>query len=307
MTSDYPAPATLEAAGGAVRGSILVGVDGSPASNAALDWAAREAKLLDAPLVLCHIHPLNGPAGTMPVSVGASEAVLARAVTTACQSLGNDQVVPVLGHGDPTRALLRLSRDARMLAIGSQGHFTHGALLFAPHAMRIVGRAHCPVIVHPLPADGRGPFRGHVVVGVDGSAASRAALEFGFSYADVHHRPLTAVYVSAAQAEDFWTDDRSLETAFAAEPAAGTLFANEVEPEAARYPRVATKRAVFTGETVPGLLRASAGAALTVVGDRGYGLTRTVLGSVAQQMVGSAIGPVAVVSRTTETSGGDRP
>lgn len=300
MISDHLANATIDAAADRVHGGLVVGIDGSPASNAGLDWAIREARLLDAALVLCHIQPTVGLAGARPVNAGPGEDLLARAIATASRKLNHEQVVPALGHGDPTRALIRLSRDARMLVIGSHGYFVHGALLFAPHAMRIVGRAHCPVIVHPLPAGANGPFRGHVVVGVDGSPASKAALLFGFTHADLHHLPLAAVHVSSAPAGDFWTDDTLLETQFTVEPPAETLLARAVEPVAAEHPGVATKRAVFTGETVPGLLRASAGAALAVVGDRGHGLTRTVLGSVAQHMVGSATGPVAVVSPSAE-------
>ena len=75
-----------------------------------------------------------------------------------------------------------------------------------------------------------GAFAGHVVVGVDGTPASRAALEFAFEEATLHRRPLVAVFVTDRRTDDFWYDETILSTHFAAEPAALELLATEVEP-----------------------------------------------------------------------------
>jgi nucleotide-binding universal stress UspA family protein len=282
-------------------GGVVVGVDGSPTGRAALQWATREAHLLNAPLIICHVHPLTGLAGAPRVPVGLEEELLNQAVATATRRVDDDHVVAVRGFGDPAQVLARLSLGARMLVIGTHGSFTHGGSLFAPLSSRIISRASCPVVSIPLIAGASGTFRGHVVVGVDGSAASRDALAFGFAHAARHNRPLAAVHVSPEPAGDFWTDDTLLETHFTEEPRAETLLAVEVEPWESKHPDVPTKRAVYGGRAVPGLLRAAAGADLLVVGDRGRRLAvRTVLGSVAQQMIASATCPVAVIRSATK-------
>jgi nucleotide-binding universal stress UspA family protein len=275
-------------------GSVVVGIDGSPTSRAALRWATREAELLDAPLTLCHTHPVTGLAGTRRVTVGLGEDVLEHAVATASQHLDEARIAAILGYGDPARVLAQVSRGARMLAIGTHGYFAHGASLFEPLSLRIIAGAACPVVVHPMLAGQNGPFADHVVVGVDGSPASRAALGFAYSHAATHDRPLAAVHIAAE--DDVWTANPLLEPRLIAEPEAEMMLAAETEAYAAMFQGVLTKKAVYTGRAVPGLLRAIAGAELLVIGDRGRGgARRSLLGSVAQHMVGNATCPVAVI------------
>jgi nucleotide-binding universal stress UspA family protein len=285
-------------------GAVVVGIDGSATSRAALAWALREARLLEAPLTICHVHPVAGLAGTHPVGADVGAETLERAETTAVHALGPDRVTAALRHGDAARGLARIAEGARMLVIGTHGSMSHGARLFAPLSLRIITRAPCPVVAVPLMAGRTGPFAGHVVVGVDGSATAREALEFGFAHASRHGLPLAAVHVTDEPSGDYWTDDQFLDTHFAEEPPAETLLATEVEPWELRYPDVPTKRAVYSGQVAPGLLRAAAGAQLLAVGDRGRGLAaRTVLGSVAQHMVGAVTCPLAVVRAATEPRG----
>jgi len=303
MTTDWETATAAELAAAAREpqsGAVVVGIDASDTSRAALRWAIGEARLLDAPLTICHVHAVAGLAGTRPVSVNFGEETLRRARADAAHSLGAERVVAALRYGEPARALARLSDGARMLVIGTHGSFAHGARLYAPLSARIINRAHCPAVAIPLMAGHVGPFSGHVVVGVDGSAPARKALAFGFGYAAKHGLPLAAVHVTDEPAGDYWTDDELLETHFAEEPHAEVLLATEAGPWEASYPDVHVKRAVYAGNVVPGLLRAASGARLLVVGDRGRGLAAsTVLGSVAQHMVGSVTCPVAVVKSTT--------
>jgi|SRR5215207_3034037 len=277
-------------------GSIVVGVDGSPTGRAALVWAVREARVLNAPLTLCHVHAVRRLPGARPIGDDFGRLALRQAELLASTSLGADQVTTVLRQGEPAHVLGALSHDARMLVVGTHGAFSRGAQLFPPFSVRIVTQAHCPVVAIPQTAGSVGPLKGHVVVAVDGSEPSRAALEFGFSYAERHDLPLAAVHITDEPPGDYWTDDDFLETHFTQEPRAETLLATEVEPWEARHPGVHVKRAVYAGRIEPGLLRAANGARLLVVGDRGRGLATTaVLGSVAEHMVGSVTCPVAVV------------
>ncbi|MEV4624211.1 universal stress protein [Asanoa sp. NPDC049573] len=136
------------------------------------------------------------------------------------------------------------------------------------------------------------------MIGVDGSGASRVALECGFQEAALHHRPVAAVHVTTARREDYWFDDTVLSAQFTAEPAGLDLLAAETEPWHYRHPDVPVKRAVFAGRPAEGLLRAAAGSALLCVGDRGRSWpVRTLLGSVSDRAVDSADAPVAVVRK----------
>jgi nucleotide-binding universal stress UspA family protein len=151
------------------------------------------------------------------------------------------------------------------------------------------------VVVRPITDSRRGPFAGHVVVGLDGSEPSRAALELGFGYADAHHRPVAAVHVTTHDHNDLWFDETTLETHIAVAPSGLALLGEEVEPWHHKHQQVPVKRALYGGRPLPGLLRAAAGAALLVVGDRGRGpAVRALLGSVSHGAIDQAGCPVAV-------------
>jgi len=164
-------------------GSIVVGIDGSATGRVALQWAVREAGLLGVPLTLCHTHSVTGLAGNRRVPAGHSEDILEHAIATVSQHLDQSRIAAFLGYGDPARVLAQISSDALLLSIGTHGYFVHAASLFEPLSMRIIAGAGCPVVVHPVLAGPSGPFAGCVVVGVDGSPASRAALDYAAAYA----------------------------------------------------------------------------------------------------------------------------
>jgi nucleotide-binding universal stress UspA family protein len=88
--------------------------------------------------------------------------------------------------------------------------------LVGSSAGQLPSYAHCPVIVVREPPDDQG---GPIVVGVDGSSASEAALGFGFEEAALRGRPLLAMY-------GCWTDS-------AIEPADTDLFTGLEEPRRA--------------------------------------------------------------------------
>lgn len=280
------------------RPTIATGVGGASGWQA-LAWALEEAATTDGRLAICHVCPADSPlvryadragpaaAGAVPVGVlELADPPLARAVAAAKTRLGGDRVSLCLHTGRVDAALVRASAGADLMVVAAGGRVTR----------QVATHAHCPaVVVRPDTSTRRGAFAGHVVVGVDGSPAARAALAFGFAFAAAHRRPLAAVHVAQHAAEDFWVDDQMLETHFTAEPAALAMLADEVEPCAREYPAVVVKRAVYAGRPLPGLVRAAAGAGLLVVGDRGRApIARAVLGSVADSLVAQATGVIAV-------------
>jgi nucleotide-binding universal stress UspA family protein len=144
-----------------------------------------------------------------------------------------------------------------------------------------------------------------VVVGVDGSAGSRVALEW--AWAEAARRGARLDVVSAFPVDDYWTDPLLLDagraeavrSATAArlrtlveEVRAGTGGGGTADAAAA----VDVEVTVVAGAPAEHLLRRSEGAGLLVVGSRGRGGVRsTLLGSVALHCSAAARCPVVVV------------
>jgi nucleotide-binding universal stress UspA family protein len=307
---------------------IVVGVSGSQGGWQALSWAVSEAAATGRALVIAHacradvaVERLAGIAaarngGLATISSRrALEALtlqlpaVARGVAAAQLRLGGHRVQLVVRPEPAGELLVGIADRSDLVVVGPP--VRPGWLERASTASYVVHHALGPVVVargdsgvrggDGRGGDGRGPFRGNVVVGVDGSASARPALAFGFGFAAEHRLPLVALHVTERGSTDVWYDDHLLETHLVGEPAALELLAAEVEPWQHRYPGVAVKRAIFAGPPLSGLLRGADGAALLVVGDRGLGpVRRALLGSVSQGAIERAGEPVAVVRADSE-------
>jgi nucleotide-binding universal stress UspA family protein len=280
---------------------VVVGVSDSPANAQTLAWALGEAVATTAELVVVRAdeyrQTVSGAAARN--SLRALEIVdgpLARAVVQARARLGEDRVTIVVDRDPPGELLVRRAFPADLIVLGAPRHA--GWWARASTAYHVATRAHCPVVVVHEPAVPnqhgiRQLFADHVVVGVDGSPAARAALGFAFGYAAEHHRPLVAVAVSRHADNEVWFDDTLLETHLATDPVAAQALAEELEPWQHKFPGVSLKRALVAGSAQDGLRRSSRGAALLVVGSTGTG--PATLGSVSRGLIGHAGCPVAIV------------
>ena len=152
--------------------TIVVGVDPSPASHAAVRWAAQEARLRGARLLLVHAYSPMPPlfaAGPVPVPVpqAAFDEVRTHAEhLVAAAAAEVDTGVPVVMRVAPGPAgpvLESLSGDAELLVVGTSAH--HAAVVrmaLGSVAQHCVNHARCPVVVvpavvpaHPVTATGR--------------------------------------------------------------------------------------------------------------------------------------------------------
>jgi nucleotide-binding universal stress UspA family protein len=146
---------------------------------------------------------------------------------------------------------------------------------------------------------------GPVVVGVDGSSGARAALEWAWAAAARRGAPLRVV--SAFPVDDYWADPLLLDAGRVdalRSATASRLTALVAEVRAAvDSPELQVDESVVAGAPAEHLVRASADAALLVVGSRGRGGVRsTLLGSVALHCATSADCPVVVVHPGPDTS-----
>ncbi len=133
---------------------IVVGVDGSPESVAALTWAARYGKACGGAiraLLVWHYPSAVGPAppGVAPESISDEvRATMTRHLTAAIAKGAPDaQVEPLIGYGHPAEVLVDASREADLLVVGSRGHGAFTGMLVGSVSLHCVHHAFCPVVV----------------------------------------------------------------------------------------------------------------------------------------------------------------
>jgi nucleotide-binding universal stress UspA family protein len=142
---------------------IVVGVDGSDESRAALAWAVEEARLRQVPVLALHAWDLPvvpSPTGLVPPNVdvvadlaelqdGAVELV-GRIVREVAGDAADVEVTPVAVEDRPVNALLDAAEksDAQMIVVGSRGHGGFVALLVGSTSEQVARHATCPVVIH---------------------------------------------------------------------------------------------------------------------------------------------------------------
>lgn len=142
---------------------IVVGIDGSDESVAALRWAIAEASLRKTGILALHcwVYPTSVGFPTMMLTdVGmiqkSSEALLADVIAQA--SAGSPATAPtvpiesVVTEGSAAQALVDASEGAEMVVVGARGHGGFMGLLIGSVASQVVHHAKCPVVVIPKPA-----------------------------------------------------------------------------------------------------------------------------------------------------------
>jgi nucleotide-binding universal stress UspA family protein len=132
---------------------IVVGVDGSSASMAALDWAAHQAELTGSVLevVTAWEWPMTYGA-TIVVPPDYDAAVEAKrqldgAVAVAHAAHPNVEIKTVVAKGHPAPTLVEASRGADLLVVGSRGHGEFIGMLLGSVSEHCVTNAECPVLV----------------------------------------------------------------------------------------------------------------------------------------------------------------
>jgi nucleotide-binding universal stress UspA family protein len=132
---------------------IVVGVDGSEASKAALRWALDEARLRGAPLRVLYAWapPLViGPGVALPETDQVdAEAEGERMLDSAIAELGAEgvDVERAAVRGLPSRVLVEAAGGADLLVVGSRGHGGFAELLLGSVSHQCAHHAPCPVVI----------------------------------------------------------------------------------------------------------------------------------------------------------------
>ena len=285
---------------------VVVGIDGSEHARRAADWAATEADRRHAELRLVHAYslPVAGYAGysMAPDDLGTimrveGAAMLRKIAADLRVDHPNLAVTSRLFQGDAVVALRSESDHARLTVVGSRGTGRLTGALLGSVALAISSHGTAPVAVIPAEGPG-GDAAGPVVVGVDGSATSEAAIGFAFDDAAVRGVPLLAVHT--------WNAGRSAPAGAAAtdstevEEGERAMLSEQLAGWRDKYPDVDVRPIVERGRPTATLLQYAQRAQLVVVGSRGRGgFAGMVLGSTSHSLITHAICPVIVVRRNS--------
>lgn len=285
-------------------GSIVVGFDGSPSAQGALDWAIDQAALEQRTLTIVHAIP-SVAAETMAMSAypaldvvvflddarAEAQSVLDRAVAHARERAPDLTVDAVLTGNDPRIVLLDLGEHAAMIVVGSRGSGPIASLLLGSVSVSVSKHAACPVVVRR--ASGAPASRSRIVVGVDGTALSLPAIEFAYRMASFRGSDLTVLHcywttAPVAAAPGAWlAPDLATDRVLVAESLAGM---------AEKFPDVAVEVRLVPGSAGQQLVAASPHYDLVVMGHHRLSpLNDLVSGSVAALVLEHADGDVAVV------------
>jgi nucleotide-binding universal stress UspA family protein len=289
---------------------IVVGYDGSAASVLALEWAVTAASQRKAPLKIVTTWSLPGlpfgmGMGTAPAPSLEDDAereaiwILDQGVAKAKEldpSGGELSVAGAAIDEAPAKALKELSRDAKLLVLGTHGrHGISGALLGSVSG-QVMTHAECPVVVIRERAHKAAK---EVVVGIDGSPPSRKALEFAVEHASLSGLRLRVLHAWEMPAV---LSPTTHETFSAGEilrdfkGAASRGTAEMVAGVAQEWPDVRVEQEVVQGMAAKRLIEVSENAALLVVGSRGHGgFVGLLLGSVSNYVGHHAKCPVVIV------------
>jgi nucleotide-binding universal stress UspA family protein len=139
---------------------IVVGVDGSPGSKAALTWAMNQARLTGATVEAIATWQDPTQYGTAYGWTSAAfegdtyATMMAKLLdeTVAEVASGLSQpvtVLPQIVEGHPAQVLLRAADGAQLLVVGSRGHGTFAGIMLGSVSQHCVQHAPCPVVVVP--------------------------------------------------------------------------------------------------------------------------------------------------------------
>ncbi len=132
---------------------IVVGIDGSASSKAALRWAAQYAKLTGLPIAAVTVwsFPVSwGWSPPWPQEFSPEQNARAVLEETISEVLGAGPGVAVeilVLEGHPAPVLVEQSRSAELLVVGSRGHGEFFGMLLGSVSEFLTAHAHCPVVV----------------------------------------------------------------------------------------------------------------------------------------------------------------
>ncbi|MEU3166742.1 universal stress protein [Streptosporangium sp. NPDC006930] len=235
--------------------SVVVGYDGSAESRLALRWAIEDARLRFLPLLVCHAwqwpYPrLSLAPETTEVVRRMGRRVLESGLMTARELAPKVPVHGRLVEGTPAVALVGLSNDADLIAIGPRGAGDSEELRIGS-TVEVAAHARCPVAVVRRPGH---PRAGRVAIAVEDAAVDSQELAIAFEEARLRRAALLIICLCSEDTGDL----RSV----------AVHFNTSVAVWEERYPTVVVETMIETRPHVEVLRRAADRSDLLVVADR---------------------------------------
>jgi nucleotide-binding universal stress UspA family protein len=283
---------------------IIVGVDGSPGSDAALRWAAHEAQRHGAELMVLHAYERGQYATRTPFDDAygrdlhrIAEAIVDSGVDEARTIAPTLRVRGEAASGGAAACLIRATKSGAMVVVGSRGRGGFAGLLLGSVSQHVAAHATGSVVVVRDRAD---RADGPVVVGVDQGEDSDHALAVAFEEAALRGARLVALH-AYLPAVNTWgvelpPDEEDTQVRRTTE---SERLAAIVVPWREKFPTVQVEAVVVEGQAAASVIEASGAAQLVVVGTRGHGgFAGLLLGSVGLHLVHHAGCPVMIVRPT---------
>ncbi len=276
------------------RSQTVVAWDGSNPAKAALDWALAHSAGGELTLVRVLDRTVSS------ADYFADDASAKRAsevLTDVADRVGAGHpdltVHADLRSGDPITELRALSGTDSLVVVGT--HRRRGSTLRYEWSMgaRLAGSANGPIAIIP---EADNTQHSGIVVGVDGSAASAAAVDFAAAEADRTHQELHAIH--AWQEPLVWRDTTEPDARFlqSLETSHRRILDESLLAVSRRFPALGIRTSLVRGAPQSALLDAARGCALLVVGDHGLaGLTKVLLGSVTHSIVLNIQSPTVII------------
>jgi nucleotide-binding universal stress UspA family protein len=301
---------------------IVVGFDGSPASQDAVGWAAAEAARRQVPLTLVHAgYYLHEPALSEATARLALNEIARyeRDVTEQTLESVHRQYPALEVHTElpaqpPAKTLLALADSAAMVVLGTHGDSTVAGAILGSISQTVAAHAHCPVVVVNRNRPKNAEPRKAVVVGVSPTPGGEQALRFAFEQARERGCSIDAVRswgdvgwgtVALSDSGRLVHDWQATESG---------MLEECLGPIAAEYPDVPVRRKLTGVRAQWALESAAIGAELLVVGCHrpdDHWFSR--LGPVASWLLHRSPCPIAVVGRprvaervTAQVTGAER-
>ena len=289
---------------------VIVGFDESPASMAAVHWAAAEAARFGSELTVLSASepPAHTREGTVTARPDADLERVSRAAADRGVGLARsgdlDGVITGVGVvGGPAGELVARSSATGLVVVGRNRRSALQAAVLGSVSFAVALHARCPVVVVGEGAERHPSASWPVVVGTDGSRPALAAVALAVEFARRWQAPLQVVSAWRAPSVTAWQD----------EPEDAAMMRSSIQPwvsiahgavdEAIAQVRAVDPELTVTGAVIEGraddvLVEQSRRAGMVVVGSRGHGgFAGLMVGSVSHGVMRRSASPVVVVRR----------
>jgi nucleotide-binding universal stress UspA family protein len=290
--------------------TIVVGIDGSPGSQAAAVWAIDETRLWHTELEAVFAWHLATMAyrapGFVPPTADEIETAGQRVleqVLSAAEDRDEAKLQLRVFDGRPADIIRRVADEPQvgLVVVGSRGHNSISDVLLGSVSHELSHRCPKPLVIVPRNWTRPRQPTGRIVVGVDGSPESLAALRWAASEAIARHASLEVVAVWTLGSEVAPDDGPAGEPIEAALESSAQEMADRAVAGLGRT-ELEAKTIVASGTPAAVLIERAEGADMLVVGTRGLGRVREALfGSVGHACAHHARVPVVIVAKTGST------